>query len=136
MLAVNPDVTFTLTLDQLKKVKLEDSYTEAIRVKDLTKAQRAMLDIHLESDYKTVPEGVTLYTESTITLDVKKMLEIGWNIAASVPLSQLTDEKLVALGVPAQGDVMYIDDKPVFRYYVAIIENCFDPANREIELKK
>ena len=49
-------------------------------------------------------------------------------------LADITDEELAKLGIPEQGDVMYYNDKVVFRYYIAILEEYFDIANQDLSI--
>lgn len=52
----------------------------------------------------------------------------------TVPFSTLTEDDLIALGIPEQGDVLYYNGKVVFRYYVAILEQYFDISNQDLGL--
>jgi hypothetical protein len=49
-----------------------------------------------------------------------------------VYLKDITPAQWELLGVPTEGDVLYVDGKPRFRYLVAIVEKRFSVENREI----
>lgn len=49
-----------------------------------------------------------------------------------VNLSELTDEQLAYLGVSESGDVLTLNGKTIFRYYVAEIEDYFDVDSRKL----
>lgn len=52
----------------------------------------------------------------------------------TMQFSDLTDADLEKLGIPEEGDVMYYNGKPVFRYYIAILEEYFDISKQELGL--
>ena len=49
-------------------------------------------------------------------------------------LRDLDNEKLEALGVSEEGDVMTFNGKVCFRYYVAELDNYFDTESRKLSL--
>ena len=49
-------------------------------------------------------------------------------------LKDLDNEKLEALGVSEEGDVMTFNGKVCFRYYVAELDNYFDTETRKLSL--
>ena len=109
-------------------------FTMEIRVKDLNQKQLKTLGIVLPKSDGTaeVPEGMRLYADDTITLDLSKLHAIGWTVTEDVKLSDLTDQQLAALGVAESGDVLYVNGNPQFRYYIAVLDSYYDMSKREI----
>ena len=64
----------------------------------------------------------------------KERLGIKVKELKTMHLADITDEELAKLGIPEQGDVMYYNDKVVFRYYIAILEEYFDIANQDLSI--
>lgn len=134
ILEINPDAVLSLSESQMHTLGRDEGFTMEIRVKDLNQKQLKTLGIVLpKSDGTTeVPEGMRLYTDDTITLDLSKLHAIGWTVTEDVKLSDLTDQQLAALGVAESGDVLYVNGKPQFRYYIAVLDSYYDMSKREI----
>lgn len=71
-------------------------------------------------------------SEITLNLSTEQKALIGKENEEEVLLSELTDEDFELLGVDEEGDVLYINDEPYFRYYIAELEEYFDLSNRKI----
>lgn len=88
----------------------------------------------------SVEEKALLQTEKeSLRLDSmssRAMETLGIEIVdlRTMKLTDLSDEELVILGVPEEGDVMYYNDKCVFRYYIAILEQYFDISKQDFGL--
>ena len=137
LLALNPDISFVLDAEELQAVGKSEGYFEMFEANELTKAQRAGVGLCIQDDLKEgeTPEslGLELCPDSEpIKLSFATMQRLGMSIAANVKLSELTDENLAALGVPAESDVLSINGKVIFRYYVAELEGTFDPDVRTL----
>lgn len=134
---IKEDVTFILNDAQITKLGWDKTHTETIPVRNFSQAQLDALKIVLPSlsgKEVKVPEGKKLYTEDTMTLGIEKLREIGWAPTRPTKASELSDAQLTTLGVPAEGDVLYVDGKPQFRYYVAILEGRFDKSARTLDI--
>lgn len=68
----------------------------------------------------------------TLNLDDEQKSKIGYSSDEKVYLSKVSDEDLAKLGVAESGDVLYINDKPCFRYYIADLEGYFSKTNRRL----
>lgn len=137
ILALQENVTLTLNEQQFTKLGMDKGHKEDVPVQNLSEKQLTALKIVLpdtSGKKVNVPAGMRLYQESTINLTLEQMHEIGWAATLTVSLSELTDAQLTSLGVPEQGDVMYVDGKAQFRYYIAILERYFTKKNRQLEL--
>ncbi|MCI5816937.1 hypothetical protein [Ruminococcus sp.] len=134
ILGINPDAVLTLSESQMHTLGRDQGFTKEIRVKDLNQKQLKTLGIVLPaSEGETeIPEGMRLYTEDTIVVDLSDLHNIGWTVSEDVPLSDLTDQQLAALGVPESGDVLYVNGEPQFRYYIAILDSYYDMSKREL----
>jgi hypothetical protein len=81
---------------------------------------------------------LTLEPELEINLPARhrKLLELPLydeeDATTKVFLKDLTEEQYELLEIPEEGDVLYIDGELRFRYLVAVVEDWFDPANRQI----
>lgn len=134
LLKINPDTTFTLNTEQMEILGLHEGYTDTYKASSLTKAQRKALGIciakDLLGDQTPESEGLTLYENTqTITIEYETLLELGLSVSLDVALSDLTDDDLVALGVPAENDVLIVNGKTVFRQYIAVLEDAFNNAH-------
>ena len=134
ILEINPDAVLSLSESQMHTLGRDQGFTMEIRVKDLNQKQLKTLGIVLPKSDGTaeVPEGMRLYTDDTITLDLSKLHAIGWTVTEDVKLSDLTDQQLAALGVAESGDVLYVNGNPQFRYYIAVLDSYYDMSKREI----
>ncbi len=72
------------------------------------------------------------YKLDSLSEKALKKLNITIKDLRTFPLANLTDGQLAALGIPESGDVMYCNGKPVFRYYIAILEEYFDMSKQEL----
>lgn len=134
---ISDNVEFTLSdaqMDLLGRDAYQVTYSDERSV-TLRQADYHALMIPLSAEDKAL-----LQTENDeLKLDsmsdrAKKKLGIEVKSLRTVKLSELTDADLATLGVPETGDVMYYNDKCVFRYYVAILEQYFDISNQDLSL--
>lgn len=63
-----------------------------------------------------------------------KQLKLKVDNLKTVKIADLTPEDLDKLGIPKQGDVMTYNDKIVFRYYIALLEEYFDISKQDLGL--
>lgn len=134
LLRINPDTTFTMTAKQMEILGLHEDFTKTYKASALSKAQRKALGICIAKDLgdgETAESlGLTLYENAqTITIGYETLLDLGLTVSMDVPLTDLSDDDLALLGVPEENDVLYINGQPVFRQYVAVLEDTFDNAH-------
>lgn len=135
--SISKDITVTLSEEQMVLLG-RPSYM--VTYPDGTTAMMTPQEYH-ESVYPLTAEQQESmnWDEPEMHLDVMgpiSMETLGITIESlrSCLFSSLTDDDLTILGIPEQGDVMYYNDKPVFRYYIAILEEYFALSKREISL--
>lgn len=75
---------------------------------------------------------LSINPELELNLSEKQLKAIGRSSADKVYLKELTAEDFEALGIKAEGDVMYVEGTARFRYVTAILEERFDSSKREI----
>ncbi len=66
----------------------------------------------------------------TINLPNETKKDLGYAETANVYLRDLSDETLSSLGVPEKNDVLYLNGKPCFRSYIAVLEEYFSSSER------
>lgn len=133
LIAINPDVAFTMSAAQMELLGLDKGYTKDYKASALSRSQRFALGICISNDLigdqTPESEGLTLYKKSDIvTLTYQQIKELGLTASVEVKLADLTESDLVALGVPEENDVLLINDKVVFRQLIAVLEDTFDNA--------
>lgn len=131
--AMNPDVSFTLSAAQMELLGLDKGYTKDYKASALSRSQRFALGICISTDLiggrTPESEGLTLYQEKDIvTVTYQQIKELGLTASVDVKLADLTDADLATLGVPEENDVLYINDKVVFRQLIAVLEDTFNNA--------
>lgn len=136
LLMINPRMEFTLNAKQMQTLGLDAEYSKTYTVGDLGSKIRRKLGIAIKSDLLGQdPAALGLELRESgeeITLDFNKMLEVGLAPSTDIRLSNLSDENLAALGVPAQCDVLSVNGKVVFRQYIAVLECTFDEDSRNL----
>ncbi len=75
-------------------------------------------------------ELCTISDSVTVALPVNVKRGLGYAEDADVYLRDLSDSTLSTLGVPAQIDVLYLNEKPCFRSYIAVLEDYFSSSER------
>lgn len=133
LIAINPDVTFTMSAAQMEQLGLDQGYTKDYKASALSRSQRLALGICISTDLigdRTLEsEGLTLYQGSDIvTVTYQQIKELGLTASVEVKLADLTDAELAILGVPEENDVLRINGKVVFRQLIAVLEDTFENA--------
>lgn len=135
--AISKDITVTLSDAQMKMLGLaayEVTYSGSSPVKMMPEQYHA-IEVSLTADQmKTLQTDKQVYMLDELSDNALKKLGITVKDLRTVKFSELKDADLVKLGIPEQGDVMYCNGKPVFRYYIAILEEYFDISKQEIGL--
>ncbi|MBR1554509.1 MAG: hypothetical protein IJ644_03825, partial [Oscillospiraceae bacterium] len=135
--AISENVEVTLTDSQMDMLG-RDAYQVTFNNGDVISMKQA--DYHQTVITLGAREQEVLDTDKTeLKLDelsdkAKTKLGITIEDFKTVKLADLTDDDLATLGIPEQGDVMYYNDKVVFRYYIAILEQYFDISKQEITI--
>lgn len=88
----------------------------------------------IEKREDIIEELLDISGEIKLSLDSQQKALIGYDKDDEVKLSDLSEDNLDALGIEEEGDVLYINDEPYFRYLVAEIEQYFNPSEKEITL--
>lgn len=133
LIAINPDVTFTMSAAQMEQLGLDKGYTKDYKASALSRSQRLALGICISTDLigdrTPESEGLTLYQGSDIvTVTYQQIKELGLTASVEVKLADLTDAELAILGVPEENDVLRINGKVVFRQLIAVLEDTFESA--------
>lgn len=133
LIAINPDVTFTMSAAQMEQLGLDQGYTKDYKASALSRSQRLALGICISTDLigdrTPESEGLTLYQGSDIvTVTYQQIKELGLTASVEVKLADLTDAELAILGVPEENDVLRINGKVVFRQLIAVLEDTFENA--------
>lgn len=133
LIAMNPDVTFTMSAAQMEQLGLDQGYTKDYKASALSRSQRLALGICISTDLigdrTPESEGLTLYQGSDIvTVTYQQIKELGLTASVEVKLADLTDAELAILGVPEENDVLRINGKVVFRQLIAVLEDTFENA--------
>ncbi len=135
--AISENIQVTLTDAQMDMLG-RDAYQVTFNNGEVLSMKQA--DYHQTVIALGAKEQEVLKTDKTeLKLDglsdnAKKKLGITVEDFKTVKLTDLTDEDLVTLGIPEEGDVMYYNGKVVFRYYIAVLEQYFDISKQEITL--
>ncbi|MBR0484261.1 MAG: hypothetical protein IJJ69_05685 [Oscillospiraceae bacterium] len=135
--AISENVEVTLT-DHQMDILGRDAYQVTFSNGDVISMKQA--DYHQTVITLGAKEQEVLDTDKTeLKLDelsdkAKTKLGITIEDFKTIKLADLTDDDLATLGIPEQGDVMYYNDKVVFRYYIAILEQYFDISKQEITI--
>ena len=66
----------------------------------------------------------------TVALSKEAKVSLGYAEDADVYLRDLTDRNIKELGVPDKTDVLYLNGKPCFRSYIAVLEEYFSSTER------
>ncbi len=138
LLEISPEISFALNDKQLATLGVSDSFKAEVPVSETTKAQRQKLGICIAKDLNDdeTPEslGLELHdTEDLVTVTFKELRDIPMSVECHIRLADLSDGDLEALGIPDMNDVLYVNGKPVFRQYIAVVENTFSSSNRSFE---
>ena len=133
--SISKDVTATLSDAQMELLGLpayEVTYGSGQTV-TMSPAEYHAYTVQLSAaDMAALETDKDTYALDSLSERALKTLGITVNDLRTIPLSQLTDADLAALGIPEEGDVMYCNGKVVFRYYIAILEEYFDLSKQEI----
>lgn len=133
---ISKDVEVTLSDAQMELLGLpayEVTYTGSSPVK-MMPADYHEVEVTLTAEQmKKLQTDQEVYMLDELSEKALKTLGITVKNLKTVKLNSLKDADLVKLGIPEYGDVMYCNGKPVFRYYIAILEEYFDISKQEIE---
>ncbi len=133
--AISKDITVTLSDTQMETLGMqayEVTYGSGQTVK-MYPAQYHETIVELSAaDMELLETDKSSYALDSLSDNALNKLGITINDLRTIPLSSLTDGQLAALGIPEEGDVMYCNGKPVFRYYIAILEEYFDISKQEL----
>lgn len=134
--AISKDVEVTLSDAQMELLGLpayEVTYTGSSPVK-MMPADYHEVDVTLTAEQmKKLQTDQEVYMLDELSEKALKTLGITVKNLKTVKLNSLKDADLVKLGIPEHGDVMYCNGKPVFRYYIAVLEEYFDISKQELE---
>lgn len=135
--AISADITATLSeaqMNLLGRPAYEVIYGSGQTVTMSSDEYHAYTVQLSAADMEALETDKESYALDSLSENALELLGITVNDLRTVPLSELSDEDLAALGIPEEGDVMYCNGKVVFRYYIAILEEYFDLSNQEIGL--
>ena len=147
-----------INLYKLIEVGKSASDVDPLKLDDLSESQLAAFDIGKDSSdryYVLEPtlefltaigrnQGETIYlseldnkgyeafSESHLDELGYTMYDLGKN--STIPLTELSDEQLAELGVSESGDVLKVNGKTCFRYYVAELEDYFNTEERTFSI--
>lgn len=97
-------------------------------------------DDNIKIEWKTEKrEDITkqlldISSEITINLSKEKKELIGLESEETVFLADITEKQFDILGIEKEGDVLYVNDKPCFRYYIAELEEYYRSSDRNINI--
>ena len=90
------------------------------------------IEWRIEKRDNIVAHLLSLNPELQLYLSKEQLKKINRKETDKVYLRELTAKDYELLGVPEEGDVMYIDGEVRFRYFTAILDESFDISNRKI----
>ena len=134
---ISKDITVTLSDQQMNRLG-RDAYQ--VNYPDGTSVSLSPEEYHaLMYPLTAEDKEVLKLEEDEMHVDVmgeRSFRQTGVSVddLRTVKLLELTESDLDKLGIPTQGDVMYYNDKIVFRYYIAELEEYFDISKQEIGL--
>ena len=135
--SISRDVEVTLSDAQMELLGLpayEVTYKGSSPVK-MMPTQYHEVEVTLTAEQMELLETEKeVYMLDSLSDNALKKLGISVNNLKTVKFSTLKDADLEMLGIPEHGDVMYCNGKPVFRYYIAVLEEYFDISKRELDL--
>ncbi len=134
--SISRDITVTLSDAQMEMLGLpayEVTYSGSSPVKMMPEQYHA-IEVTLTADQMAALQtDQEVYKLDVLSDNALKKLGITVKDLRTMRFSELKDADLVKLGVPDEGDVMYCNGKPVFRYFIAILEEYFDISKQELE---
>lgn len=135
--AISRDVEVTLSDNQMKLLGLaayEVTYSDSSPIKMMPDDYHSIEVTLTAAQMEALNTDREVYKLDELSENALKKLRISVKNLKTVKLSDLKDADLAKLGIPEHGDVMYCNGKPMFRYYVAILEEYFDISKRELGL--
>lgn len=135
--SISRDVEVTLSDAQMELLGLpayEVTYTGSSPMKMMPADYHAVEITLTAEQMKKLETDKEVYMLDSLSENALKKLGITVENLKTVKLTSLKDADLVKLGIPDHGDVMYCNGKPVFRYYIAVLEEYFDISKQEIDL--